>query len=307
MKERVLRKTLSERQNRIDEAKRKAMRTSNDAFAIKEISDAHKAYSACMFNAMMSGDENGNDVKNALLTYQNTLKKHGFDENDFQYKPTCPLCNDTGKHNGKLCECAFNDFVENLKIECEIDKRAPFSFADCKTIIIRDEKERQNLENLYASMQKYADKFPDVKSINLLFTGGVGTGKTCLASAITRAVVEKGYSAKIFSSYEFNSLMLTTHTSPISERNALLNDVMSADLLFIDDLGTEPMLKHVTIEYLLMVIEERQANGLATIITTNLDLERLLSRYGERIYSRLCHKQHSLVIPMQGKDLRINR
>lgn len=306
MKERVLRKTLAERQNRIDEAKRKAMHASNKAFAIEEISDAHKAYSACMFKAMLSGGENDEIVENARLTYQNALKKHGFDEKDFQYKPVCSICEDTGKHDGKLCKCAFNDFVENLKIECEIDKKAPFAFEDCNLDAIKDETARKDLESLYESMQKYANKFPDVKSINLLFTGGVGTGKTCLASAITRKVVERGYSAKIFSAYEFNSLMLTTHTSPISERNALLHDVMSADLLFIDDLGTEPMLKRVTIEYLLLVIEERQAKGLATIITTNLDLERLLARYGERIYSRLCHKQHSLVIPMQGKDLRIN-
>ncbi len=306
MKERVLRKTLAERQNRIDEAKQKAEQASRKAFAIEEISLANKAYSSCLFDAMLTGAKNNENVKKARLTYQNALEKYGFDENDFQYKPLCPICADTGKHDGKLCECAFNDFVKNLKIECEIDKKAPFSFEDCNLESIKDKTARKDLESLYASMQKYADKFPDVKSINLLFTGGVGTGKTCLASAIAHAVVEKGYSAKIFSAYEFNSLMLTTHTSPISERNTLLHDVMSADLLFIDDLGTEPMLKRVTIEYLLLVIEERQAKGLVTIITTNLDLERLLARYGERIYSRLCHKQHSLVIPMQGKDLRIN-
>ena len=154
-------------------------------------------------------------------------------------------------------------------------------------------------------MQKYVEKFPNVKSINLLFTGGVGTGKTCLASAIATGVVEKGYCAKIMSAYEFNSLMLTVHTSPIAERNALMDDVLTSDLLVIDDLGTEPMLKRVTIEYLLLVIEERQAKGLATIITTNLDVERLLARYGERIYSRLSHKQHSMIIQFVGKDLRL--
>ena len=89
------------------------------------------------------------------------------------------------------------------------------------------------------------------------------------------------------SAYEFNALMLKIHTSPIAERNALIHDVITADLLLIDDLGTEPMLKNVTVEYLLLVIEERQTKGRATLVTTNLDTDGILLRYGERIYSRL--------------------
>lgn len=305
MKDRVIRKTLAERQEKIESAKRKAQEASQKAFAIPEISDANKAYTTAMFEAMTNDIDSTQKVQNAHLKYQNALKKYGFDENDFQYKPVCPICEDTGKHNGTICKCAFDDYVTNLKKECELDKRAPFSFDDCNLDAVTDEKEKASLLRLYESMQKYVKKFPYVRNVNLLFTGGVGTGKTCLADAIARAVVEKGYCAKIMSAYEFNSLMLTVHTSPISERNTLLDDVMTADLLVIDDLGTEPMLKRVTVEYLLLVIEERQTKGLATIITTNLDLERLLARYGERIYSRLCHKQHATIIKFDGNDLRL--
>lgn len=305
MKDRVIRKTLSERRQKIENAKRLAALAAQKAFAVPEISEANKAYTAAVFDDMAKGVENSQNTQKARLAYQNALKKYGFDEKDFQYKPLCPICGDTGKADGKICQCAFDEYVKNLKIECELDKRAPFSFADCNLNNVKDEQEKQNLSKLYSSMQKYVEKFPAVKNVNLLFTGGVGTGKTCLASAIARGIVEKGYSAKIMSAYEFNSLMLTVHTSPIAERNALMDDVLTADLLVIDDLGTEPMLKRVTIEYLLLVIEERQAKGLATIITTNLDVERLLARYGERIYSRLSHKQHSMIIQFVGKDMRL--
>ena len=305
MKDRVIRKTLSERRQKIENAKRLAALAAQKAFAVPEISEANKAYTAAVFDDMAKGVENSQNTQKARLAYQNALKKYGFDEKDFQYKPLCPICGDTGKADGKICQCAFDEYVKNLKIECELDKRAPFSFADCNLNNVKDEQEKQNLSKLYSSMQKYVEKFPAVKNVNLLFTGGVGTGKTCLASAIARGIVEKGYSAKIMSAYEFNSLMLTVHTSPIAERNALIDDVLTADLLVIDDLGTEPMLKRVTIEYLLLVIEERQAKGLATIITTNLDVERLLARYGERIYSRLSHKQHSMIIQFVGKDTRL--
>lgn len=305
MKDRVIRKTLSERRQKIENAKRLAALAAQKAFAVPEISEANKAYTSAVFDDMAKGVENSQNTQKARLAYQNALKKYGFDEKDFQYKPLCPICGDTGKADGKICQCAFDEYVKNLKIECELDKRAPFSFADCNLNNVKDEQEKQNLSKLYSSMQKYVEKFPAVKNVNLLFTGGVGTGKTCLASAIARGIVEKGYSAKIMSAYEFNSLMLTVHTSPIAERNALMDDVLTADLLVIDDLGTEPMLKRVTIEYLLLVIEERQAKGLATIITTNLDVERLLARYGERIYSRLSHKQHSMIIQFVGKDMRL--
>lgn len=305
MKDRVIRKTLSERRQKIENAKRLAALAAQKAFAVPEISEANKAYTAAIFDDMAKGVENSQNTQKARLAYQNALKKYGFDEKDFQYKPLCPICGDTGKADGKICQCVFDVYVKNLKIECELDKRAPFSFADCNLNNVKDEQEKQNLSKLYSSMQKYVEKFPAVKNVNLLFTGGVGTGKTCLASAIARGIVEKGYSAKIMSAYEFNSLMLTVHTSPIAERNALMDDVLTADLLVIDDLGTEPMLKRVTIEYLLLVIEERQAKGLATIITTNLDVERLLARYGERIYSRLSHKQHSMIIQFVGKDMRL--
>ncbi len=305
MKERAIRKTLQERRQEL--AKKQAIAEANakKAFAVEEISKANADYVNATFSAMTNADKY-DIAQKAHLTYQNALKKHGFDESDFESKSVCSKCEDTGNDNGKVCSCIWSRYIENLKIECEIDKRAPFSFDDCEPSRIKDDEQRHVIESVYESMKKYAERFPSSKCTSIVLSGSVGTGKTCLASAIARAVVEKGYSAKLLSAYEFNSLMLTTHTSPISERNALMHDVLTADLLVIDDLGTEPMLKNVTVEYLLLTIEERQLNGLATIITTNLSIDSILSRYGERIYSRLSHKQHSLIIEMKGNDLRIN-
>ena len=62
----------------------------------------------------------------------------------------------------------------------------------------------------------------------------------------------------------------------------------------------------MTVEYLLLVLEERQNKGLTTIITTNFSPARLLNKYGERIYSRLSNKNCSRILEISGKDLRIN-
>lgn len=305
MKNKVMQKTLSERANQIALQQKKTQARQQQAFAIKEISDANTAYVNAMFTAMSSADDMTELVQKTSLQYQNALKKYGFDEKDFDLQPLCPICSDSGTFEGKPCSCIWDLYIANLKKECELDIKAPFSFDDCDLYKVKDGVQRKSLENVYDSMKKYVEKFPTSRRTTLVFSGGVGTGKTCLASAMARGVVEKGYASKIFSAYEFNSLMLSTHTSPISDRNALLHDVLTADLLLIDDLGTEPMLKNVTVEYLLLVLEQRQSRGLATIITTNLNSDNLLNRYGERIYSRLSHKQNSLIIAMNGKDLRL--
>ena len=304
MKKRVMQETLSERQKQIDAQNALARQNIDRAFSIDEISRANKEYVDLTFRAMTSDEDLSKFIEKAHKNYKKTLKKYGFSEEDFVGKPVCPLCSDTGFVDGKICSCIWDSFVENLKKECQIDERAKFSFDDCDLSKIKDEQQRRLTGQLYDSMKKYVDKFPSSKCKTLVFSGGVGTGKTCLASAMARAIVEKGYAVNYMSAYEFCSLMLTTHTSPVSERNALLHDVLTCDLLVIDDLGTEPMLKNVTVEYLLLVIEERQMHSRATLITTNLSGENMLNRYGERIYSRLSHKQYSMIIEMDGNDLR---
>lgn len=304
MKNRVMQKTLAERQKQIDAQNARAKRNIDRAFAIDEISRANKQYVDATFRAMTSGDDLSASVEKAHKNYIKTLEKYGFSEDDFASKPACPVCGDTGFADGKICSCIWDLFIENLKKECQIDERAKFSFDDCNLESVRDDNQRRLLGELYEAMKKYVDKFPSSKCKTIVFSGGVGTGKTCLASAMARAVVQKGYAVKFVSAYEFCSLMLTVHTSPVSERNALLHDVLTCDLLVIDDLGTEPMLKNVTVEYLLLVLEERQMHERATLLTTNLSGENILNRYGERIYSRLSHKQCSLMLELKGNDLR---
>ncbi len=304
MRERVVSITLKEHQLALQNAKALMRAKLVDALKIDEIDKAHKAYSNACFEDMMKGVENSQNSQKAHLNYTKALVKHGFCENDFEYKPLCNKCIDLGAVDGKVCSCVWDKYIANLKKECEIDARAKFSFDDCNLSIIKDKTQRANLEKLYSLMRTYVEKYPSVKSNTIVISGGVGVGKTCLASAISRGIVEKGFAVKIMSAYEFVSLMLKAHTSPIAERAGLMHDVLTCDMLLIDDLGTEPILKNVTVEYLLLVIEERQNANKTTLITTNLAGNNLLSRYGERIYSRLHHKQISLVFDVNGKDLR---
>ena len=303
MKERAINVAMTKRRARIDAAEREAENKLSAALSIPEISAAHTLYVDKKFNNILNG-KNPDEVTAARDKYLSALSKYGYSESEFEYTPLCPVCKDRGSVNGRACDCVWEEYISCLKDECNILAKAPFTFGDCDTSVISEEAQRATLERLYKHMSAYADKLPDVNYKNIVLSGTVGSGKTCLASAVARAAVERGKSCKFMSAYEFNNEMLACHTSPISERSERLHDVLTADLLVIDDLGTEPILKNVTIEYLLLTLEERLNAELCTLITTNLDEDGIMSRYFERIYSRLGDKRHSRFFKLSGKDLR---
>ena len=306
MKERAMKTVTQQREYKINTAKAAAERRLSAALSIPEISNAHAKYVTLRFNATAKNTASEEEVKSALNAYETALKAHGFDEREFEYTPLCPDCKDTGVHGGKVCKCVWNDYIKALKKECKIEEKATFTFADCKLDGIKDENQKNTLNSFYAFMKQYSEKLPAVKLKNIVFTGSTGTGKTCLASAVARNAVEHGKSCKYTSAFEFNNEMLSAHTSPIAERASKLHDILTADLVVIDDLGVEPIYKNVTVEYLLLVLEERTRAGLCTLITTNLDDGDLQTKYGDRICSRLLDKKHSRIAAFCGSDLRLS-
>ena len=81
--------------------------------------------------------------------------------------------------------------------------------------------------------------------------------------------------------------------------------LLEAPLLLIDDLGTEPMMRNITVEYLFTLLNERMANKRHTVIATNLTPLQLQERYGERVASRLLDRSQTLPLLLRGKDLRL--
>ncbi|MBQ9107918.1 MAG: ATP-binding protein [Clostridia bacterium] len=303
MKKRVLDKVIGDLNRKTNQVKDRIATMRALAYQIPEISSAQQAYSKAKFDSIKTGDSVA--VKVARDAYVNALSKHGYKESDFEYTPSCNRCNDTGFHNGKLCACVKKQYIIALAKECDILNRAPFSFKDCNTSGM-DEVQGKALKKLYDYAEEYVAKYPAVTKNILVFTGATGTGKSCLASAIARkAVLERGKSALVLTAYEFNSTCLNTHLAPIEDKERVLHDTLTADFLVIDDLGTEPILKNVTLEYLQLVLDERTREGRTTVITTNLSEKQLKDRYGERIFSRLSDTRHALLRRIPGKDLRL--
>ena len=101
-----------------------------------------------------------------------------------------------------------------------------------------------------------------------------------------------------------NNRFLKYHTTFNEDKSGWLDPMLDCSFLIIDDLGTESILKNVTLEYFYQIINERNTSGKLTLITTNLGHDDILARYGERIYSRLFDKSLSFAYSIKGKDIR---
>lgn len=226
------------------------------------------------------------------------LARLGYAPADFNPPPRCAVCGDSGYHNGKYCDCV------RRRASADPDGSAlpRFTFSDCDLSVFDGDRETMNAA--YSAMKIFCEKFPNTKNINLLLLGNVGTGKTCLAAAIANDLEARGYSAVFMTAFGFNDACRKYHTSFDPSRSETLDALLGADLLVIDDLGTESILRNVTLEYLYTVISERMNARRHTLITTNLSPDALSDRYGERIVSRLFDSRVCLSVALTGKDLR---
>ena len=116
--------------------------------------------------------------------------------------------------------------------------------------------------------------------------------------------MQKGYTAAIMTAFGFVENMRAYHTTFDDSKESYLSPVLDCDLLVIDDLGTESILKNITLEYLYLVLNERMISGKHTLVTTNLTPNDLASRYGERTASRLFDKRVAYAVPFPDEDLR---
>ncbi len=239
---------------------------------------------------------------------KNALRELNITEADLLPKHKCNHCKDTGYlESGALCKCVEQKLIDSLKDSCGMTGALNFRFGDNNFKIFAGTKQEKSMTSLYNTMQVFCEKFPKTKHTNILLSGPTGVGKSYLISAIANDILEKGYSVLYLSAFEFNDLVLKYHTSPIDVRNNYIDGLMNSDLLIIDDLGTEPIRKNVSIDYLYSIMSHRMEHGLHTIFSTNLDADNLLDRYGERVFSRLFHKKHTIAKKITGDDLRIKK
>ena len=224
---------------------------------------------------------------------------------DLQYR--CRTCRDTGYVGdapSRFCDC-FESRLRVMQYEngtmSGTDEQC-FARFDL-SLFPEEDGLRSRMEMNRKFCELYADSFPNTAFPNIVLSGGTGLGKTFLLNCIYERVVSRNFPAIRVTAFRMFEAMRRQHFgNPEGELD--FEQMLNVPLLLIDDLGSEPMVKNITREYLFTLLNERMAAGRHTVIATNLSTDELEEVYGERVKSRLSDQRRSTVLKFTGKDLR---
>lgn len=147
--------------------------------------------------------------------------------------------------------------------------------------------------------KKYVDKFIEkTPKVGVYLYGPVGTGKTFSASCMANELMENNKTVLVMNL----GLYLTKLKREWAEaENDVLNYAKECDMLIIDDFGVEKVSEFV-LEKLFALIDTRYRSQKAMIITSNLSLEEIMSKFGDRIADRIVDM--CFPIEVKGESMR---
>ena len=228
-------------------------------------------------------------------------------------KFTCKLCQDTGSVQGRTCTCV-RKLMQSLR-RAEIEALSSLSISSFDTMKLNyypntldkelGESIRSYMGFTLQDLRSYATNFSPSTRKNLLLIGNAGLGKTHAALAIAGQVLEQGFDVIYVSCPDFFGKLESLHFSGLtSEEEILANTASYADLLILDDLGTEND-SNFFITSFYSLLNNRIGAKLPTIITTNIVNGALFEKlYTEKISSRLASFEQ---IKFFGTDIRVQK
>lgn len=314
----VYQKAINILQHRRDNALMEQQERTNAAIEkIPQLADIQMKLSRIGYNisTLLFRDENPREkvaqLKEESLKLQNEkrrlLKENGFDEDALAIKYTCSVCNDSGFVNERMCNC----HRELLK-EIERDNLRRFApVDDCTFNSFNTEyypaqamengvSPREKAQKILESCRTYAQGF-NSHAASILFMGGTGLGKTHLSLAIANVVINKGYSVVYGTAQNILSDLQNESFGRYENLDYTEREVLAADLLIIDDLGTE-FKNQFSVACLYNIINTRILKKKPTIISTNFSYDDFERDYNQRITSRIAGVYITLVL--EGNDIR---
>lgn len=236
------------------------------------------------------------------------LKEFKISEDYNKVKYNCEKCSDTGYVDNLKCECLKRKLNEagyeksNLSNLIKTQNFDTFSF---------DFYSKEKGKSGYSPYELIKISYDEAKkfcidlenSKNLMFYGGSGLGKTFLSSCISKEVIDSGFdvlfmsAGRLFSVYEDYKF----GRGDEEKNKEIIDFIYSSDLLIIDDLGTEFFTAN-SLSFFYDLLNDRIINNKKIIISTNLSIEELNSKYTPRFISRLY--ESFKVLKFEGENIR---
>ncbi len=234
------------------------------------------------------------------------------------------------------CDCTMGDKTDRVLAKARVPDR--YRHCDFENFETDNEIENVSREQLAAwnrslaeakfVVERFADEFPVGAEDGLLLMGPCGAGKTHLAVAALKEIVQRGHSGLF---YDYRELLKEIQDSYNAESQStemgVLEPVLKAEILVLDDVGSsKPSLW--ALETVGHILNTRYNEKRVTILTTNfLDADAaiapapaarvagmraptiedsLTDRVGKRIRSRLYEMCRTIEIsaPDYRKEIR---
>lgn len=240
------------------------------------------------------------------------LVENGYASDFLDEICSCQKCKDSGFVDGEVCDCLMALYNQELTKELGVLlKSGDESFESFNLGYYDDVRDpvsgvsaRDQMALVFETCREYAKSF-SARSLNLLFQGGTGLGKTFLSACIARSVADKGFSvcydtaSAALDAFETKKFAKDAETA--EKASVKVERMLTCDLMILDDLGTE-MPTPMSVSALYTLINTRLINGKKTIISTNCSDDDLARRYSQQICSRLEGEYFKL--SFVGRDIR---
>lgn len=241
----------------------------------------------------------GRELEAEFYEFPPALQKKYGKTGEWYYHPCSPECEN--KNERREWELARRDArIKNLQKKSGLSER----LKRC-SLSNFERFSNPSATRAFEKAMQYVDGWEENREAGrgLYLCGDVGTGKTHLAVAVMNDLIRRQRVPALFVTAPelLDNLRPQSYNNPELGMDQWMSSVKNADLLVLDDLGSEKATAWVQ-ERVFIIVDHRYREMLPTVITSNIGPQELGDKLGARTASRVVSVCEG--IELQGPDYR---